>query len=1027
MKFMAIAFARVSIHTRSKGHSAVAASAYRTATRLLDERTGTNYDFHNRSEVAFSEIILPHGANSKFHNRGFLWNEVERVENRINSQLCKDVVLALPKELDLVQQIELSRRFANKHFVENGLACDVAIHDGGDGNPHAHILVTMRRIEGSNFASHKARDLNPKFAKGVVVEGDYWNAQWHEFQNDYFQEHQLDLTVDLNHLISEKHEGRNRDESNHYVHEENKLIQAAREEIALHDVDNLINQISLTHSVFTRRDIEKLLFKTIRSEENSSFYLSQVEKTLSHQDVICLGANDRGIDCYTTRHQYIAEGKLLDNVEQLQKRSNHVFNQEPTQFIQQYDLNSEQKEAFSYITQGKDISVLIGRPGVGKSYLLKPIKDYYVANNCRVIGTSLSAKVAKALQAETGIQSYTIASLTYQLSNQKMELSSNDILVIDEAGMVDFANIAYLLEEVTKAGAKVILVGDPDQLRPIHKGEIFRGIAQHAGYIELDQIRRQRHEGDRMASLALAKGGVGSAIAHYEQRNALHFADNPKEAITSLVNDWQKSITTINDSKENIMLAFTRASVLALNEQTREVLREKNILSHEEVTWQRVTDRFNKPIDPNEPIQEMQIALGERILLRKNDKLLGVRNGDMAIVESLNTHNLTARLDSGELVILPVTYKYIDYGYALTVHKAQGMTVDNASVLIDSHYWDRNLSFVAMTRHRENLNIYADKEQHPNINALSKTLSRSVTKDNVIDWPLDLAIRHGFESDSLAGRVINHLAGLGQKIKEKYNYIVNYEAYIRQKMAKSSIESKTQFSVVARKVANYLDEQSQYLSLRRKVTKQAEELNVEASSLKGFKGLYNQSVVRDKKAYAIWTKHSEQLADVQFLSLHQKDIRKASERHERYLVIAELAEHEISTPLSEKLSQRSGIIDLDQDKIHIKQLASQFNKKSSELLQQIEGAQRSCRQLVFNQLKKNHQLLFDYDQLFTEHSKVSGFKAEQLDKLLLIKSREIIKNKALYAQLQNDLPNFAHSLMSRIKNHDLGLGKEIHR
>lgn len=258
---MAIAFARVSIHTRSKGHSAVAASAYRTASKLFDERTGTDYDYSRRREVVFSEIMLPEGASEKFQQREFLWNEVERAETRKNSQLCKDVVLALPKELSTVEHIELARRFAQTHFVDNGLPCDIAIHDDKDGNPHAHILVTLRRLQGEYFAKHKARDLNPTFAKGFVVEGDYWNEQWRSFQTDYFQEKKIDLAVDLNHLISEKHEGRNRDEANHYLREENQLIREAREELALHDLDNLLNQLSLATACLPARTLKGCCLK----------------------------------------------------------------------------------------------------------------------------------------------------------------------------------------------------------------------------------------------------------------------------------------------------------------------------------------------------------------------------------------------------------------------------------------------------------------------------------------------------------------------------------------------------------------------------------------------------------------------------------------------------------------------------------------------------------------------------------------------------------------------------------------------
>ena len=163
---MAIAFARVSIHSRSKGHSAVAAASYRSGTELIDVRTGITHDFSNRKDVAWSAILLPKDADSAFDNREFLWNQVEAAEKRIDAQVCKDLVLALPKELDKTHQIELTKRFAQAHFVEKGLPADITIHDNGDGNPHAHILIPTRRLEKNRFSKHKARDLNPAFANG---------------------------------------------------------------------------------------------------------------------------------------------------------------------------------------------------------------------------------------------------------------------------------------------------------------------------------------------------------------------------------------------------------------------------------------------------------------------------------------------------------------------------------------------------------------------------------------------------------------------------------------------------------------------------------------------------------------------------------------------------------------------------------------------------------------------------------------------------------------------------------------------
>ena len=141
----------------------------------------------------------------------------------------------------------------------------------------------------------------------------------------------------------------------------------------------------------------------------------------------------------------------------------------------------------------------------------------------------------------------------------------------------------------------------------------------------------------------------------------------------------------------------------------------------------------------------------------------------------INNQQLNVELDSGESIIIPKNYHNIDYGYALTVHKSQGMTVKHTKVLIDSKYWDRHLSFVAMTRHTQSLKIYADSNNHPDLTSLNSTLSRSVTKDNVIDWPLNYAIRKGFNPDQLIGKVLNHVVGVVNKIKNGFNFVANLQ------------------------------------------------------------------------------------------------------------------------------------------------------------------------------------------------------------------------------------------------------------
>jgi Ti-type conjugative transfer relaxase TraA len=945
-------------------------------------------------------------------------------------------------------------------------ACDISIHDHGDGNPHAHLLITTRRLEVNCFSNYKARDLNPTFYSGKVVEQDYWGEQWRDAQNMFFKENNLNLSVDLNHIISERHEGQLRNAPSSYVKEENEIIREERVNIALHQIDNLINQLSQTNSVFTRRDIEKLLFKTLSPRESHDIYLATVEKILGHYDVISLGMNDAGLQAYTTRHQYISEAKLLKNIQQMTKRHSHVFSIKSRAIAQNYTLNDEQHEALTFITEGRDLSILIGRPGTGKSYLLKPMKEHYEAHGYRVMGASLSGKVAKTLEADTGIKSYTMSSLNYRLSTKTLQLTKDDVIIIDEAGMIDFANLSYLLDAANKARAKVVLVGDPDQLKPIHKGEIFRAIAERVGYIELGQIRRQVDAGDRAASLALAKGQISNAIRHYEEKGAIHFLDFSHEAASSLVNDWHQTIGSSADIKEHVMFAFTRAAVKSLNEQAREALQHTGIIHKENIPWLRTVEDTERALQINDYVsvraqgmhpllhtgdvvrvealnpthiilefegqsieisdhyknqlhsigqQSMSLAEGERILFRKNDKLLGVRNGDMAFITSINADRLVARLDTGESVTIPKSYTYIDHGYATTVHKGQGMTVDDARVLIDSQYWDKNLSFVALTRHRKTLGIYADKHQHPDINALHETLSRSSTKDNVIDWPLDFAIRAGFDPDKMIGRALNHIVGLGHTIKTTWNYLVNYESYLKEANVNVKIADRQVLRAVAKDVAGYLDEKYILNKDLSKLKKEAKVKQIDEASLPQFETIYERSIARDKRAYELMRLHETNVDKLPRMARAIEGLKQESIRYERYMAVQTFAEVPVHTPLSRELMAQASKIDLIKDYVHIHRLSDKYGKTPTILYQQIDGAQKAHKRVIFEQLKKEYPILNDYDVLVNERRKVSGFKGEQLDKALVAKAREIMGNNALYERLQQELPKMSTSLAIRIK------------
>lgn len=174
---MAIYHCSVKVISRSKGRSATAAAAYRAGERIDDQRTGLVHDYTRKQAVDHREIVAPANAPGWVHDRAELWNRVETFERRKDAQVAREVEIALPRELSTEQQRELALRFAHDQFVTQGMVADVCLHHQHLDNPHAHILLTLRELDGDGFASRKNREWN----RTELLEG--WREQWERYAN----------------------------------------------------------------------------------------------------------------------------------------------------------------------------------------------------------------------------------------------------------------------------------------------------------------------------------------------------------------------------------------------------------------------------------------------------------------------------------------------------------------------------------------------------------------------------------------------------------------------------------------------------------------------------------------------------------------------------------------------------------------------------------------------------------------------------------------------------------------------------
>jgi len=815
---MAIEFARSSILSRSAGHTAIKAAAYRAGERLVDERIGrvANYA-HRADEVRHSEILLPAGADSSFGDRKTLWEAVEKREDehnrRMSAQLAIDTVIALPVELSRNQHVQLARAFAQQEFVSKGLVVDLAVHYHSEGNPHAHLMRTTRTLEGDRFGD-KYREGNGKFFGGKkIADAEQLRHRWAEFQNAYFLENGIDAMVKNNdgQYRAEVHLGPAHAMSDKGVktvrQEQREEAINARDAALLAHPEMIIERVSERKSVFTRHD----LYRELNALCSSVEVYAQVKTKLDASPLLIgIQANDRE---YLTTQAVLETEMAIRGKSELLNRENRSFvvsEASVTRFVlDRNDLSDEQKDAAQALLDGRRLGVVVGLAGAGKSTMLRAVKEAYEGSGHRVAGITLGGKAAMELSGSSGIESRTITSWLWEVEKNPDSLQAGDVVVLDEAGMVNNGLMDRVLSQVDGAGAKLVLVGDGEQLQPIQAGCPFRDIAMQHGFSEIGTVRRQQVAWQRQATEHLARGQGALAVKAYEREGHVHRFNGAGDAFDQLVSDY---LAVGSGSK--IVLAHRNKDVQQLNDQIRAGLIEQGVVQQGLVFGDqenpqmlpvrtpfglRAGDRIRfgaddalygvkrgdegvylgksgdehrvrtlagqefqianedyEPILPDEAGKVIQGAfgVGDRVLFTRNDRSLGVSNGSLGTVRSHDGGVMIVMLD-GQVEPVRFTheeYSDIAHGYAATVHKSQGMTVDR-SFVVASATMDKHLSYVALSRHRERTDLYVAEKLMCGL-SLVDVVGRVRRQETA----LELAERHGLELDSVSVDPLNFTA-----------------------------------------------------------------------------------------------------------------------------------------------------------------------------------------------------------------------------------------------------------------------------
>ena len=764
---MAITHFTVQIIGRGNGGSAVVSAAYRHCARMEHEAEARTIDYANKRNLAHEEFVLPPDApawaRALISDRSVsgaaeaFWNKVEAFEKRSDAQFAREAIIALPVELTTEQNIALMCHFVTQEILSRGQVADWVYHDE-PGNPHVHLMTTLRPLTDAGFGGKKVAvlgdDGQPLRTKTGKIRYALWagdkdeflaqRARWIDLQNHHLALAGLDIRVDGRSYVERgidvvptthigvatkaidrktKHQGRTQRLDRLAVFEESRAESARRIE---RRPEIVLDIVTREKSVFDERDIAKVLHRYV---DDPGTFQNLLNRILQSPEAVRLQAE--GIDFatgvrtparHTTRELIRLEAEMARRAIGLARAGGFAVREEAAQAVlaRHAQLSAEQRAAIEQITRPARIAAVVGRAGAGKTTMMRAAREVWEAAGYRVVGAALAGKAAEGLEKEAGIPSRTLSSWELRWQNGRDGLDAKTVMVMDEAGMVASRQMATFVEAASRAGAKLVLVGDPDQLQPIEAGAAFRAIVERIGYAELETIYRQRTQWMRDASLDFARGRIAEALSAYRGQGRVLGSELKAQAIENLIADWNRDY---DPAKSSLILAHLRRDVRALNDMARSKLIERGLIAEGHAF--RTEDG------------ERRFAVGDQIVFLRNEGSLGVKNGMIGKVVEAAPRRFVAEIGEGDhrqrVEVDQRFYRNVDHGYATTVHKAQGATVDRVKVLATLSL-DRHLTYVAMTRHREDVALYYGRRSFGFNGGLTAVLSRLNAKETTLDY-----------------------------------------------------------------------------------------------------------------------------------------------------------------------------------------------------------------------------------------------------------------------------------------------------
>ncbi len=340
---------------------------------------------------------------------------------------------------------------------------------------------------------------------------------------------------------------------------------------------------------------------------------------------------------YTTQAMLEREKQMRANAQRIATTPHGISADAVQQAAASKSLSPDQKQMLEAATSGKGLVLVQGHAGAGKSYAMDAVRDAHERDGYKLIGCAVAGKAAKGLQESSGIKSDTIASTLIELDAGRLEFDRKTVLVMDESGMTGTRDMSRLFAHAADAGAKVILVGDTKQLPPIEAGAPFLDMQADHGATELTEVRRQKNEIDKSIANHFREGRVEGARTLMQERGQWHVAATAREAMADTARRYAADRAAGRDA---IMLSGLKVDTRELNRLARAELIQAG---HIDASRSVVVEKHDKTL--------LELAPGDKVLFMKNDRKLGVKNGQVADVVATDEKSITLRSDGRDITL----------------------------------------------------------------------------------------------------------------------------------------------------------------------------------------------------------------------------------------------------------------------------------------------------------------------------------------------------------------------------------------